>query len=98
MVVLLQLYTNTFNMNELAAEYKKRIANSDGNSEVNDKEKTAISYVEKWAWNMPPDYLNKLIGAIEKKLADKQVKIEQVGVECEKAIKALNKTLRIEKD
>lgn len=84
-------------MGELAPEFKQKIANSDGNNEMNNQEKDVIFYVESWARDMPPAYLNKLIDAIKEKLKNKQLSKDQIRIECENAINKLNDDLKKEK-
>ena len=76
-------------MGELAPEFKQKIANSDGDNEINNNERTAISYIEKWAWNMPPDRVKKLINAVTTILEQKKYETIDILKECEKALKVL---------
>lgn len=87
---------NTWNMGELAPEFKQKIADFDGDSAVSKQEKDIMFYVESYAWNMPPEYLNRLIDAIRAKLKDKECSKAQIGLECEKAINDLSKTIQKE--
>lgn len=84
-------------MGELAPEFKQKIANFDGHADIDSDEKAVIFYVESWARNMPPEYLDKLIDAIKEKLKDKQLSKDQIRVECESAVKALNHEIQEEK-
>lgn len=81
-------------MGELAPEFKQKIANFDGNNQINTQEKDVIFYVESYARSMPPEYLNKLIDAIKEKLKDKQLSKDQIRIECESAINKLNNDLK----
>lgn len=80
-------------MGELAQEYKQKIAAFDNPSAVSEKEKDVIFYVESWARDMPPAYLNKLISAIEVKLKNKELSKDQIRQECQSARDKLNKEI-----